>query len=364
MQFSTDRVEFDAVLPPLIDEMTDHFKRFGLPSNVVEHVRQVTELLSCHKQNLVLTIICQSFETNLRNGKLFRGLTVPETGCTLLDRPLSSDEFHDLGILGWLVEMFQAYLLVIDDIIDGSATRRGQTCWYRRPSVGLLAINDACVIRSAIFALLKSHFREHPCYLQMLESFNEIILLTESGQEADAIASQQNGPEEWTMDQYQRITLLKGGYYVFYLPVLLGLQYLNLATPLNVQEIQNILIPLGQFYQFQNDFLDVLGDSARTGKIGTDIQENKCSWVVIQALRVCQDSRWDIICKKYGCPEQEAAAEVNEIFHSLPLSRVYEEEADEFFTGLQNKTANVDQSEGLRKGTFEILAGVVYNLYK
>ena len=45
----------------------------------------------------------------------------------------------------------------------------------------------------------------------------------------------------------------------------------------------------------QDDFLDCFGDPTVTGKVGTDIEENKCSWLVVQALQRATLSQREVL---------------------------------------------------------------------
>jgi len=54
------------------------------------------------------------------------------------------------------------------------------------------------------------------------------------------------------------------------------------------------------FWWIQDDYIDCFGDPELTGKVGTDIEDNKCSWLIVQALSRADD-------------EQRAALEVRAI---------------------------------------------------
>lgn len=72
---------------------------------------------------------------------------------------------------------YQAFFLVEDDIMDGATKRRGQDCWYRQNNIGLSAINDGILLEQSIFQLLRTHFKDKECYLNLIETFHEVSII-------------------------------------------------------------------------------------------------------------------------------------------------------------------------------------------
>jgi farnesyl diphosphate synthase len=84
-------------------------------------------------------------------------------------------ELCKASVLGWAIEFLQAFLLVADDVMDESQTRRGQPCWYKKEDVKLIAINDSFLLETFVFIVLRQHFGSEPYYFELVELFRVVI---------------------------------------------------------------------------------------------------------------------------------------------------------------------------------------------
>ncbi|KAJ9191526.1 hypothetical protein DTO164E3_8812 [Paecilomyces variotii] len=347
MATTVKRADFEAVFPSLVEDLKEAAKKYNVPENALQWFEK-------------------SLNVNTPGGKLNRGLSVPDTGLALLKKPLTDEQFKHLSMLGWLTELLQAFFLVSDDIMDSSITRRGQPCWYRQEGVGMIAINDAFMLESGIYIILKKHFRSHPAYVDLVELFHETTWQTELGQLCDLITAPEDNVnlDNFSMEKYMFIVTYKTAYYSFYLPVALALHYLQLATEENLRQAHDILIPLGQYFQIQDDYLDAFGDPAVIGKIGTDIQDNKCSWLINQALQRATPEQRKTLDAAYGRKDRELEAKVKTIFNELQLEQVYKDNEEKTVGDLRAKIAAVDETQGLKKEVFEAFLAKIYKRSK
>lgn len=115
----------------------------------------------------------------------------------------------------------------------------------------------------------------------------------------------------YTLPTYMRIVTYKTAYYSFYLPVAAGLLLGGVSDPKALKLAEDICVEMGQYFQvcccrggagtaevvqalvkhhanhnqIQDDYLDCYADAEVLGKVGTDIEDNKCSWLIVQALQ-------------------------------------------------------------------------------
>ncbi|KAM0258831.1 hypothetical protein ACHAQJ_003673 [Trichoderma viride] len=347
MAQKTTLKEFESVYPKLEEALLDHARSYKLPA---------TEL-NWLKKNL---------EVNPLGGKCNRGMSVPDSVSVILGRPLTEDEYFKAATLGWMTELLQAFFLVSDDIMDSSITRRGQPCWYRQEGVGMIAINDAFLLEANIYIILKKYFRDHPRYIELVELFHETSYQTELGQLCDLLTAPEDvvNLDNFSMEKYSFIVIYKTAYYSFYLPVALALYQLDIATPENLQTAKDILIPLGEYFQIQDDFLDNFGLPEHIGKIGTDIKDNKCSWLVNQALQLVTPEQRKILEENYGQKDDAKEQIIKKLYDDLKLKERYEAFEEKRATELKEQINKIDESQGLKKQVFEVFLSKIYKRSK
>nr|AHA51120.1 farnesyl pyrophosphate synthase [Albuca bracteata] len=305
--------------------------------------------------------IDRMLDYNVPGGKLNRGISVVDSYKLLREGiQLSDDEFFLASSLGWCIEWLQAYFLVLDDIMDNSHTRRGQPCWFRVPKVGIIAANDGILLRNHIPQILKRHFREKPYYVDLLDLFNEVEFQTASGQMLDLITTHEGEQDlsKYNLSVYRRIVQYKTAYYSFYLPVACAL----LMSGENLDyfvDVKNILVEMGTYFQVQDDFLDCFGDPEVIGKIGTDIEDYKCSWLIVQALERANDNQMKTLSENYGKSDPACVAKVKSIYNELNLQAVFSEyEA----TSYKQLISSIEAQPS--KAVQEVLKSFLHKIYK
>ncbi|GAU50959.1 hypothetical protein TSUD_378920, partial [Trifolium subterraneum] len=268
-----------------------------------------------------------AFEWSDDSRKLNRGLSVIDSYRLLKEgQTLNDDEIFQASALGWCIEWLQAYFLVLDDIMDNSHTRRGQPCWFRVPKVGIIAANDGVLLRNHIPRILKKHFRGKPYYVDLLDLFNEVEFQTAAGQMIDLITTLEGEKDlsKYTLSLHRRIVQFKTAYYSFYLPVACALLMAGENLDNHV-EVKNVLVEMGTYFQVQDDYLDCYGDPDTIGKIGTDIEDFKCSWLVVKALELSNEQQKKVLYENYGKPEPANVAKVKALYNELNLKGVFVE---------------------------------------
>nr|B4YA15.1 RecName: Full=Farnesyl pyrophosphate synthase; Short=FPP synthase; Short=FPS; AltName: Full=(2E,6E)-farnesyl diphosphate synthase; AltName: Full=Dimethylallyltranstransferase; AltName: Full=Farnesyl diphosphate synthase; AltName: Full=Geranyltranstransferase [Ganoderma lucidum]ACB37020.1 farnesyl-diphosphate synthase [Ganoderma lucidum]ACB37021.1 farnesyl-diphosphate synthase [Ganoderma lucidum] len=317
------RQKFDNVFPKLREELLAYLNQEGMPQDAV----------SWFQRNL---------DYNVPGGKLNRGISVVDSVEILKGRKLNDDEYFKAALLGWCVEFLQAFFLVSDDMMDQSVTRRGQPCWFRVEGINLIAINDSFMLEGAIYYLLKKHFRSEPYYVHLLELFHDTTFQTEIGQLIDLITAPEDHVDlsKFSLAKHQKIVIYKTAYYSFYLPVALAMYTCGVPhAPANdpYALAQSILIPLGEYFQVQDDFLDFAAPPEVLGKVGTDIVDNKCSWCVNAALARASPAQRRVLDDNYGLKDKEAEARVKALYEELGIRdefAAYEERAYARIVGL------------------------------
>ncbi|XP_029176036.1 farnesyl pyrophosphate synthase-like isoform X3 [Nylanderia fulva] len=306
--------------------------------------------------------IAKVLQYNVPGGKKTRGMALIYAYKLLAPSDQLTEENIRLArILAWCLELVASFILVYDDIQDRSLIRRNQPCWYLHNDIGLAAINDGLLMECVANSLIKKHFKGKEYYMDIVETFQEIILMTAMGQALDMFSTnfgKKPNLDLYTMDRYNNIVKYKCSYYTYILPVTLAMHLAGVRDPEKLRQTKTILLEMGHFYQVQDDYLGCYAKSEVVGKTSTDIQEGKCTWLIVMALQRATSEQRKILEECYGSSDPEKVQRVVQIYNDLGLPNTYSMYEEETYNLLVTHIQQM--SRGLPHDLFLILLNRMY----
>lgn len=229
------------------------------------------------------------------------------------------------------IELIQNYLLIIDDVMDRSISRRGEPTVHEqylaelekdlseseaRHLSNMLGISVG-VVAQHLAAELLSSLDVAPDRLQKAQQlFQANILATCYGQIEDLFNSKERKIDEKSIIE---IYTLKNSYYTFINPLQIGATLAG-ADEKALRAIKNFGIHAGVAFQLQDDVIGMFGDEKKTGKSSMDdLREGKMTVLIHHALDSTDKTQSQTILKALGNKDltSEYHREVKNILESL-----------------------------------------------
>ncbi|MFK0181840.1 polyprenyl synthetase family protein [Streptomyces xanthochromogenes] len=202
------------------------------------------------------------------------------------------------------LELFHAFALIHDDIIDNSDTRRALAAHHTgHPDADSIGVNTA--ILAGDLALGWSYELLHtpdvtPAELHIIwPVLNALRTETLIGQYLDLTATGTTTPDPGTA---WRIIRYKTAKYTIERPLHLG-ALLAGATTGQLNALSRYALPLGEAFQLRDDLLGVFGDPAQTGKSTLDdLREGKHTVLYDTALTRATVPQQRALTRRFGHP--------------------------------------------------------------
>jgi len=136
-----------------------------------------------------------------------------------------------------------------------------------------------------------------------------------------------------------------------------GLILAGVSDPKAFKETRDITLAMGEYFQIQDDVLDCYADPETLGKIGTDIQDKKCSWLCVKALEQATKDQMKVLEGNYGQWDDAKVAKVKALYDEMKLKEAFEAYEEESYQSIKSMIAKV---EHVPKGVFEQFLAKIY----
>ncbi|MBI3840637.1 MAG: polyprenyl synthetase family protein [Thaumarchaeota archaeon] len=182
------------------------------------------------------------------------------------------------------IELFQHWILIHDDIEDGSELRRGEPSLHRKYGDALaLNAGDALHARMWGALLLNQKTLGADATLRIMGEFSRMVNETTEGQHMELGWVRSRRWDLGEKDYFEMCTK-KTSWYTVATPCRLGATVAGASSEV-LDAVQNFGVKLGVAFQIQDDALNLVGDQKKYGKATSDdILEGKRTLILLHLL--------------------------------------------------------------------------------
>ena len=225
--------------------------------------------------------------------------------------------------------------------MDQSTLRRGKKCWYLVTPKSYASVSDSYFLENVIYLIIDHFLINYPINInyKIKKMFSNVSLNTAIGQFID-MAKKEPTIENWILTVKN-----KTAYYSMWLPFIIGI-VASQKIPSNIYEskdLKELLILGGILFQLQDDWIDLYGSTAKTGKIGTDIPDGKVSWLFAKAIEISNENQKKILLENIGQNNNEKILKVIEIYKELEIEKLIIQEQDKLYEKLKELFNNCNE---------------------
>jgi geranylgeranyl diphosphate synthase type I len=234
-------------------------------------------------------------------------------------RSVGAPDGDDIVSAAASLELLQACALVHDDVIDRSATRRGQPsvherfaalhrdeAWNGQPdwfgSAAAILVGDLFLVWSE--EMLVASGVGEPALARARPTYDRMRAELMAGQYPDVVEQARGGG---SVKRALRVARFKAAKYTVERPLHLGAA-LGGGDPEVFDAFSEYGLPLGEAFQLRDDLLGVFGNPTVTGKpAGDDLREGKRTVLVELAMQASTPEAREVLERRIGDPQLDDA---------------------------------------------------------
>ncbi len=242
------------------------------------------------------------------------------------------------------LDVFHAFTLIHDDIMDKADMRRGQLTIHKKWNDNIAILSGDVMSIQAYEYLAYAPKEVLPAVMKV---FTQTAIQVCEGQQFDM--NFEDCPII-TMDEYLKMIGLKTAVLIACSAKIGAL--IGGASEEEAQALYDFGYQLGIAFQITDDYLDVYADPNVFGKnIGGDITNNKKSWLLVKTMKDAQGEDKEELNAILALSEEQAEekiARMKALYNKLDIAAAAEKEIDKYYSSALASLAKVEMDDDKR----------------